>query len=135
RPMPAARRTRTHSSFLFIANENLLAAGDVPGRRFLPLATARARGRLQETPAKAAPQRLLSKAQATAPSTADTGSVTSQARSMSRTVRHRTAPAPRWRPIPMIAPEETCVVETGRAAKEARPTSRLVARLAANPSP
>src|SRR5262249_37420734 len=68
------------------------------------------------------------------PRRAAIGSVTSHASSISLTVRHSTDFASRERPIPMIAPEEMWVVETGRAASEAAPTRRVVTRLPQNPS-
>src|SRR6266849_1362665 len=52
---------------------------------------------------------------------ADTGSVTIHASSISPTVFHRTSLPPRDSPTPMMAPEATCVVETGSENRDATP--------------
>src|SRR6266849_2068674 len=62
---------------------------------------------------------------------ADAGNVTSQASTISPTIFHCTSR--REMPTPMIAPEDTWVVETGSANRDAAPTRMEVTRLAANP--
>jgi hypothetical protein len=65
---------------------------------------------------------------------AEAGNVTTQAKTMSRTVVHRTLFKPLSRPMPMIAKLLTCVVETGSPNVPESKTSEDVVRLADNPS-
>src|SRR5690349_11644374 len=65
---------------------------------------------------------------------AATGSVTSHEMTISRTFPHFTFFGSFAKPAPIIAPVETCVVETGSPAHEAADTSAAVVVLAVNDS-
>jgi chromate transporter len=85
----------------------------------------------EEQPARRFQRIMQSTAAASRPAT---GRVTSHESTTSPTLPQRTARASFLRPAPMIAPVETCVVETGRPNQEAALTSDAVARLAVNDS-
>lgn len=65
---------------------------------------------------------------------AEAGTVTTHARTMSRTVVQRTALTPFNSPIPMIAELLMCVVETGNPITAETNTREEVVRFADNPS-
>ena len=77
---------------------------------------------------------ILRRYQQLADKSAEIGSVTAQAATISKTVFQLTAQSPLRSPIPIMALELTSVVDTGRPRFAAAVTNAAVVRFALNPS-